>query len=121
MAGMSATVETPAPSGALEWKPLLFVRYREGKKTRTADLRGPEWHAAFSIAGLIGSEQRLWKELSVALGVRDGTPVWVRVVRDYNGRTGTGFIPWSEVLAVEYEGDEAPLGEGFIPPAQASS
>lgn len=111
----------PTPSGALEWKPLLFVRYREGKKTRTADLRGPEWPSIFELANLTSAEPRRWKELKIDLGVRDGAPSWVRVVREYNGRTGTGFIPWDDVLAVEYEGDDAPLDEAFIPSSPTSS
>ena len=117
---MSATAETPASAGALEWRPLLFVRYREGKKQRTADLRGPEWPS--SLASVLDSiakvEKRLWTEQQLDVGVRGEAPVCVRIVRGYDGRTGTTFIPWGDVLTVEYEGEGLSLGEAFVPPPQ---
>ena len=115
---MSATAETPAPSGALEWKPLLFVRYREGKKTRTADLRGPEWPELVEspLKSLFVGQQRLWEEKTIDLALRDGVPEWVRILRHYGNRTGTAFVPWCDVLAFEYQGDVPPEDAVTLPP-----
>ncbi|MCY3881584.1 MAG: hypothetical protein F4Z77_03935 [Dehalococcoidia bacterium] len=119
---MSSSPEAPA-ADSLEWKPLLFVRYREGKKVRTADLRGSEWSS--SLASILDAvttvEKRLWKDQRIDVGVRDGSPAWVRIVREYDGRTGTSFISWGDVLAVEYEGETVSLGEAFFPSPQAAT
>ena len=61
---MSATAETPASADALEWRPLLFVRYREGKKQRTADLRGPECRESWgpALGAVLVAPKRLWAD-----------------------------------------------------------
>ena len=99
------------------------MRYRDGKKTRTADLRGPEWSS--SLASILDAvtkvETRLWTEQQLDVGVLDGAPVCVRVVRGYEGRRGTSFVPWGDVLTVEYEGENLSLGEAFFPSPQPAS
>lgn len=120
---VSTEAETPVPSDDLDWKPLLFVRYSEGKKTRTADLRGSEWSSTLSslLAAATTVEKRLWKDQRIDVGIRDGCPAWVRIVREYDGRAGTSFIPWGDVLTVEYEGETVSLGEAFFPSPQAAT
>ena len=120
---MSTSSETPPANDALEWRPLLFVRYKEGKKAHIADLRGPEWSSSLaSILDVVSTvEKRLWKDQRIDLGIRDGSPAWVRIIRDYGGRTGTSYIPWGDVLTVEYEGETVSLGETFFPAPQAAT
>ena len=114
---MSATAEASAASSSIDWKPLLFVCYREGKKTRIADLRGPEWPVATEspLNALFARRTRLWEEKTIDLGIRDGMPEGVRIVRDYGDRKGTAFIPWCDVLALEYQGEVLPEDAADLP------
>lgn len=107
----------PTPSEALEWKPLLFVRYREGKKQRTADLRGPEWREPLgpALSSVLVPPKRLWSERAIDLGLRNGAPEWIRIVTEYEGETGTAFIPWSDVVAFEYKGELLPEDAAPLP------
>ena len=114
---MSASAETARPLEALEWKPLLFVRYREGKRMRTADLRGPEWResAESPLKHLFAGQARLWREKAIDIALRDGVPEWVRIVRQYESDTGTAFVPWCDVLAFEYQGEVTPEDAVALP------
>ncbi|MCY3647481.1 MAG: hypothetical protein OXI51_03480 [Chloroflexota bacterium] len=114
---MSTSAATPASSDSLEWKPLLFVRYREGKKMRTADLRGPEWResAESPLKHLFAAQARLWEEKAIDIALRDGVPEWVRIVRQYESDTGTAFVPWCDVLAFEYQGEVLPEDAVVLP------
>ncbi len=110
MGPMSVSARSEERAPTLRWAPLLFAKYREGRKTHTADLRGPEWEAPppaiTAISGMLLDQKRLWKERRIDVGLRDGEPVWLRIVREYDGgETGTLFIPWPDVIAVEYKGD----------------
>ena len=118
---MSAGVDSGSRTEALEWMPLLFVKYKEGKKTHTADVRGPEWTA--SPANALGvlptffqDQKRLWNERRIDLGLQDGAPVWLRIVREYEGGDiGTSFIPWPDVVALEYKGEILAQDDPVLP------
>ncbi|MCY4392925.1 MAG: hypothetical protein OXE43_12890 [Chloroflexi bacterium] len=114
---MSASARVPTHSDSLEWRPLLFVRYREGKKTRTADLRGPEWRepADSPLKDLFAGQERLWEEKAIDLALLDGIPEWVRIVRLYGNRKGTAFVPWCDVLGFEYQGEVLPDDAPAVP------